>query len=120
MLEHLLPKGKLVVADLLSPVVRRTLAEILIIVVAAGRGDGTTRLVAGLAADPRDIGKAEGTVVEPVVAHPAVDHRTFGRRDLQRRVRVEQRHDDGDALVGRSDHPDAAVRFWTVIDRKST
>src|SRR3546814_11716134 len=88
MLEHLLPEGKLVVADLLSPVVRRTMAEILIIVVAAGRGDGTTRLVAGLAADTRDICKAEGTVVEPVVAHPAVDHRTFeiGRASGRGRV----------------------------------
>src|SRR3546814_9614970 len=83
MLEHLFPEGKLVVSDFGGPVVRRPVAKILIIVIAAGRGDRAAGLVAGLAADPRDIGEAEGAVVEPVVTHPSVDHRAFGRRDLQ-------------------------------------
>src|SRR3546814_20753377 len=85
MLEHLFPEGKLVESGFGRPVVRRPVAKILIIVIAAGRGDRAAGLVAGLAADPRDIGEAEGAVVEPVVTPPSVAHRAFGRRDLPRR-----------------------------------
>ena len=41
----------------------------------------------------------ERAVMEPVVAHPPVDHRALGRRDLERRMRLQQRHDDREALV---------------------
>src|SRR3546814_16662147 len=97
MLEHLFPEGKLVVSDFGGPVVRRPVAKILILVIAAGRGDRAAGLVAGLAADPRDIGEAAGAVVGPVVPHQSVDHRAFGRRDLPRRMRVTPRpaHDEG-------------------------
>src|SRR3546814_12534376 len=30
-------------------------------------------------------------------------------------MRVKQRHDHGEAFVGRTDHPDAAVRFGQVL-----
>src|SRR3546814_19679182 len=58
MLEHLFPEGKLVVSDFGGPVVRRPVATILIIVIAAGRGDRAAGLVAGLArSEERRVGK---------------------------------------------------------------
>ena len=53
--------------------------------------------------------------MEPVVAHPAVDHRAHRRRDLQRRMRVHQGHHHGEALVGAAQHADAAVRLGHVL-----
>ncbi len=68
-----------------------------------------------LAGDEVEAGLAKGAVVEPVVAHPAVDHRAHRRRDLQRRVRVHQGHHHGEALVGAAEHADAAVRLGHVL-----
>ena len=62
-----------------------------------------------------EVGLAEGAVVEPVVAHPSVHHGAFGRRHFQRRMRAEQRHDHGEAFIGRADHAHAAVRFRGVL-----
>ena len=59
----------------------------------------------------------EGAVVEPVVAHPAVDHRALGHGGLERRMRIDERHDDGEALVGAADHADAAVRLGHVLHK---
>ena len=52
---------------------------------------------------------AERAVVEPVVAHPAIDHRRERHRDLQRRMRMHDRHDGRVALVRAAERADAAV-----------
>ena len=56
-------------------------------------------------------------VVEPVVAHPPIDHGAFRRCDFQRRMRFEQRHHDCKPLVGRSDHSHAAIRFGHILNK---
>ncbi len=52
--------------------------------------------------------------MEPVVAHPPVDHRALRRSDLQRRVRPEQGHDDREAFIAAAQHPDLAVGLRQV------
>src|ERR1022692_4518519 len=42
---------------------------------------------------------AEGAVVEPVVAHPAIDHGIHRHRDFQRRMRIHQRHQGRESVV---------------------
>ena len=76
---------------------------------------GRRRLAGGLAEEVIEVGLAERAVVEPVVAHPAVNHRAFRRRYLQRGMRIQQRHDHGEAFVGRADHADPAVRLRHVL-----
>ena len=58
---------------------------------------------------------AERPVVEPVVAHPAVDHRVHRHRHLQRRVRVEERHQRQESVVGNPEDADPAVGFRHVL-----
>ena len=53
--------------------------------------------------------------MEPVVAHPAVDHRAHRRCDFERRVRMHERHDYGEALVRASEHAHAPVRLGDVL-----
>ncbi len=106
---------KLVEPRALRPVARRAdAAELVVIVIHRAGRLGAVALVAGLRGDPADVGEAERAVVEPVVAHPAVDHRALGRGDLERGMRLEQRHHHGEAFVRRAEHPDLAVRFGEV------
>ena len=55
--------------------------------------------------------------MKPVVAHPAVDHGALGRGDFERGVRAEQGHGHRPAIVGGTDHADAAVGFGDVLDQ---
>lgn len=57
----------------------------------------------------------ERAVVKPVVAHPAVDHRVHRHRDLQRRMRVEERHQRQKAVVGDAEDADLAVGLGDVL-----
>ena len=87
-----------------------------LVVVVGDAGDRIAlALHAGLAGDVVEVGLSEGAVVEPVVAHPAVDHRALGSRHLQRRMRAEQGHGDGPAVVGGADLADAAVGLRHVL-----
>ena len=69
----------------------------------------------GLAGEIAEIDVSERAVVEPIVPHPAVDHRTFGGGDLQRGVRRQQRHRHREPLVGGADHAHLAVRLGQIL-----
>src|SRR6266581_3172576 len=58
---------------------------------------------------------AEGAVVEPVVAHPAVDHGIHRHRHLERWVRIDERHQGREAVVGNAENADLAVAFRDVF-----
>ena len=58
---------------------------------------------------------AERAVVEPVVAHPAVDHRIHRHRHLQRRMRIDERHQRQEAVVGDAEDPDLPVALRNVL-----
>ena len=53
--------------------------------------------------------------MEPVVAHPAVDHRALRHGGLQRRVRIDQRHQRGEAGIGGAGDRDLAVGFRHIL-----
>ncbi len=115
---QVVPETQLFEAVGLGPIAGRDGVEEVLIVVGAGpRHVLALAGLAGLAGEVVEVHLTEGAVVEPVVAHPAVDHRAFGGGDLQRRVRVEQRHGHGPAVVGRADHADLLVRFRHVLDQ---
>ncbi len=87
-----------------------------LVVVVGGAGDGIAlALHAGLARDVVEVGLAEGAVMEPVVAHPAIDHRALGGSDPQRRMRVQQGHGHRPAVIGGADLADAAVGLRHVL-----
>jgi hypothetical protein len=52
---------------------------------------------------------AEGSVVEPVVAHPAVDHGIHGHGHLQSRVRMTSAIKRKEAVIGDAENPHLAV-----------
>ena len=90
--------------------------HVVIVVVACpplgGVGAGAVLLV--------DVGQvllAEGAVVEPVVAHPAIDHGVHRDGDLERRVRMDERHQRQEAVVGDAEDADLAVGLGNVLDQ---
>ncbi len=88
-----------------------------VVVVVGMRHAHAIATVSGLAEHVVDIDLAIGAVVVPVVAHPAVDHGAFRSGHFERGMRIEQCHDDGEALVAGADHADAAVRLGHVLDQ---
>ena len=60
---------------------------------------------------------AEGAKVEPVVAHPTIDHGTLRSRDFESWVRIHERHDYGEAFIRASEHTDLAVGFRHVFHK---
>ena len=58
----------------------------------------------------------ERAVVKPVVAHPTVNHRIHRHRNLQRRMRIHQRHQRQKAIVRNPQDADFAVAFRDVLD----
>ena len=93
--------------------------EILVVVVAVADDGVALARCGGLLGEVVEVGLAEGAVVEPVVAHPAVDHRALGHGSLERRMRVDERHDHREALVRAADHADAAVGLRARSSRAS-
>ena len=89
--------------------------EVAVVVTTCARDRHALATLGGLAGEITEVDLAEGTVVEPVVAHPAVDHRAFRCGHLQRRMRVRQRHHHGEPLVRGAKHADAAVGFRDVL-----
>ena len=69
----------------------------------------------GLPQDVVNIGQSESTVMEPVIAHPAIDHRALRRGYLERRMRVQQGHHDRKTLITRPDHAHAPVRLRHIL-----
>ena len=62
---------------------------------------------------------AERAVVEPVVAHPAVDHRVHRHRHLERRMRIDERHQRQESVVGDPEDADLAVLSGTFFTSQS-
>ena len=62
-----------------------------------------------------DIRLPKGAVVEPVVSHPPIDHGALGRRNFERGMRMDEGHDDSEALIARTDHADSAVRLVNIL-----
>ncbi len=58
---------------------------------------------------------AEGAVVEPVVAGPAVDHGVDRHGGAKRRMRVDQRHQGRETVVGDPEDADPAVALGHVL-----
>ena len=50
-------------------------------------------------------------MVKPVVAHPAIDHGIHRHRHFQGRMRIHQRHQGQEAIVGNADNAHFTVRF---------
>ena len=59
---------------------------------------------------------AEGSVVEPVVAAPAIDHGVHGDGDLEGWVRVDEGGQGGEAVVGDAYNSHLAVGLGDVLD----
>jgi hypothetical protein len=49
--------------------------------------------------------------------HPAIDHRALRRGNLQRGVWIEQRHGHRPAVIRRTNHAHALVRFGNILDQ---
>jgi hypothetical protein len=114
--DELLPEAELIEAALPAQLADRAGAQVQIVVV----GDAGPPLVLVLAAglllvDVRDVDLPERAVVEPVVAEPAVDHRVHRHRDLERRVRIDQRHQRREAVVRDAEDADPAVGLGDVL-----
>ena len=110
------PEGQLLEAVRDRPIARRAgIEEILVIVIALARHRLALAGLAGLLGEIVEIDLAEGAVVEPVVAHPAVDHGAFRGGDLERGMRPEQRHRHRPAVVGRADHADALIALGHIL-----
>ncbi len=116
MLNQLLPPGQLVHTGEARVVAGRTDAQegAVVVVAEAGQRRALAALL-GLHREIVEVDLAECTVVEPVVAHPAIDHRALRRSHLQCRMRVGQRHHHGEALVRRAEHADLAIALRYVL-----
>ena len=58
---------------------------------------------------------AEGAVVEPVVARPAIDHRVHRDGDFEGGVRMDEAHQGGESVVGDADDADLAVALGRIF-----
>src|SRR6266481_9309832 len=66
--------------------------------------------------DVRHVLLAEGTVVKPVVAHPAVDHRIHRYSDFESGMRIDKGHQRSEAVVGDAKDADLAVGFGNIFN----
>ena len=94
---------------------RAKLKEVGVVVVVAPRNATASPARRELVGKVVQARLAEGPVMKPVVAHPAVNHWALRRGHLQRRVRIQQRHHDRKTLVRRSNHPHATVALGHIL-----
>ena len=116
MLQELAPEADLLEAVPLAELARRDAVQEQVVVVVVPAPPLHVVLARGLLLE--DVGHAllaERAVVEPVVAHPAIDHRVHRHRDLQRRVRVDERHQRREPVVGDAEDPHLPVRLRDVL-----
>ena len=112
------PERQLLKAILVRPVAGRAgVKKVLVVVCAPARHRCSGAGLAALRGKKVEVDLPECTVVKPVVAHPAVDHRALGRGNLQRGMWIQQRHGHGPAVIGGADHADALVRFRHILDQ---
>ena len=118
--EELLPEADLLEAVAAAQFARRAGAHVLVVVVEVRGPPLVLRVVVAGAVLLVDVGHvllAEGAVVEPVVAHPAIDHGIHGNRDLERGVRMDERHQGQKAVVGDAEDADLAVGLGNVVNQ---
>ncbi len=116
MLEKLPPEADLFESALPAELAGRPRLHVHVVVVEVARPPRRLRRARRfLVVDVRHHLLAERAVVEPVVAHPAVHHRVHRHRHLQRRVRVHQRHQRQEPVVGDADDADLAVALGNVL-----
>ena len=115
-LENLAPETDLFEAAAFAELAGRSGRHEHVVVVEVGRPPFGLRPARGfLVVDVRHVLLAERTVVEPVVAHPAIDHRIHRHRDLERRVRIDQGHERQEAVVRNADDADLSIAFRDVL-----
>ena len=68
-----------------------------------------------LTVNPVDVQLAKGAVMEPVVATPAVHHRVHRHRHLERRVRIDQRHERQEAVVRDAEYADLPIGLRDIL-----
>ena len=115
-LQELAPEPHLLEAMAAPQLSRRARPQVHVIVVEMVRPP--RRVVAAGGFLLVDVGHhllAEGAVVEPVVAHPAVDHRVHGHGHLERGMRIDERHQGQEAVVGDAEDADLAVALRDVL-----
>ena len=115
-LQDLAPEAHLLQAVAAPHLPRRAGGQPLVVVVEMARPPLRLGVARGLLLP--DVGHVllpEGTVVEPVVAHPSVHHRVHGHGDLQRRVRVDQGHQGQEPVVGDAEDADPSARLRHVL-----
>ena len=114
-LHHLARRRELFEAEQRREITGRPGAEEDVILVAAAIGHRAGAGLGRLAAEIIEAVLAEGAIMKPVIAHPAIDHRALRHRRLQGGVRIDQRHQRGEARVGRAGDADLPVRFGDVL-----
>ena len=115
--QDLPPEAQLLHAAHPPQLPRRSGLEVGVVVVPVRGPPLHLRLPGGLlVVDVRKVDLPEGAVVEPVVALPAVHHGVHGHRHLERRVRVDERHEGEEAVVGDAQDAHPAVRLGDVPD----
>ena len=116
MREDLLPHADLLQPPAAPELPRRPRLHERVVVVEVARPPLLLRLAGRLLiVEIRHPELAEGAVVEPVVAHPAVDHRVHRHGHLERRVRIHERHQRQESVVRDAEDADLAVRFRDVL-----
>ena len=99
-------------------VARGTSAKKIVVVIGTGMNNGeTTNAPWTLTRKVIQRVLAKRAVVIPIVAHPTINHGTHGRRNFQRGMRIDQRHDHGETFVGTSGHANAAVAFRNIFHK---
>ena len=116
MLQDLSPESDLLQPVAASKLARRSRLHEHVVVVEVVRPPlalvGARRL---LVVDVGHVLFAEGAVVKPVVAHPAIDHGIHGHGDFQRRVRIHQRHQRQKSVVGDAEDADLAIALGNIF-----
>ena len=116
MLQQLAPEAELLHAVPAAQLAGGAGRQVLVVVVVVGRPPlrrGIPRRL--LVVDVGEVLLPEGAVVEPVVAAPAVHHRVHRDRHLERRVRVDERHQRQEPVVRDAEDPDLAVGLRDVL-----
>ena len=116
--ENLVPEAHLFQPMLLAQFARRPRGHELVVIVEVRDGPlGLIRTRGFLLPDVGHVLLAEGPVVEPVVAHPAIDHRVHGHRYFQRGVRIHQRHQRQKSVIADAQNAHLAVGLGNVLDQ---
>src|SRR5260370_18834551 len=113
-------------ADLLSamapaePLRRAGLHELVVIVKVAGP---PLRFVVArglLLVDVAHVLFSKRAIVEPIVAHPSVDHGVHRHGHFERRMRIDEGHQRQEAVVRNAENPNLAVAYGMFFTSQSS